>query len=74
MLEQSHAQEIADKAKKAIAATDKKVPASLTDIPATVAQKLDDVEAAREMSPNQLAAMYDGKTHEQINAIMAKLV
>jgi len=68
------AESITDKAKGIIAKTEKKPPASLSDIPASTAGTLDESEAMLEMTPSQLESKFDGKSSEQIMALMSKLV
>lgn len=63
-----------DKAKDIIAKTEKKVPSSLTDIPASQAVTVDEPEAMLEMSAAQLEQKFANKSPEQINEIMSKLV
>lgn len=65
---------IQDKAKDIIVNTKQKAPASLTDIPAGPTGTLNESEAMLEMTPGQLEQKFAGKTPEQIEALMSKLV
>ena len=62
------------KAKDIIAKTKQKVPASITDIPSATTVSHNEVEAMLEMTPAQLEQKFAGKTPDQINALLSKLV
>lgn len=62
------------KAKEIIKDVKDKTPASLTDIPATVVGEVDDIEKSLNMSQSEIAKHLEGKTPEQINAWMSKLI
>jgi len=70
----AESESITDKAKDIIAKTEKKVPASLSDVPASQAGTLDESEAILDMSPPQLEQKFSGKSLEQIREIMSKSV
>lgn len=51
-----------------------KVPLSLTDIPASGATPVDEVQALLQMDSGKLLSRFEGKTPEQIEAIISRLV
>jgi len=63
--------DLAAAAKAAVDAAAAKPPASLTDIPGSMAVH-DEAAAMLEMSPEALLRKFDGKTPEQIEALMRK--
>lgn len=72
--DQSKTKDITAKAKDVIEKTEKKAPVSLSDVPGTQAGTIDEAEAMMEMSAAQLDQKFNGKSPEQIRALMAKLV
>lgn len=68
------ARNAADAAKAVIAKAQAAGPASLSDIPGSAAGPADEFEAMGQMSTNDLMAKLEGKTPEQIAALMARLV
>lgn len=63
-----------EKAKEIIAKTKDKSPVSMTEIPSTVPVENNEVEVAQNMSQAQMAKHLEGKTPEQINAWMNKVM
>lgn len=64
----------ADAAKAAIDAAKTKVPASLSELPGGTAGPADEAEAMRNMSGTDLLSRMHGKTPEQIEALVARLI
>lgn len=64
----------AEAAKAVIAKAQTAGPASLSDIPGSAAGPTDEMEAMRQMSANDLLGKLHGKTPEQIEALMARLL
>ena len=64
----------ADAAKAAIDAAKSKVPASLSELPGGTAGPADELEAMRNMSGTDLLSRMHGKTPEQIEALVARLI
>lgn len=64
----------AEAAKAVIAKAQTAGPASLSDIPGSSAGPTDEMEAMRQMSANDLMGKLHGKTPEQIEALMARLL
>lgn len=64
----------ADAAKAAIDAAKSKVPASLSELPGGTAGPADEMEAMRNMSGTDLLSRMHGKTPEQIEALVARLI
>ena len=72
---QTHqATSVADAAQAAIAKARQPVPSSLSDIPGSVAASAGELEAMANLSETQLLGKFEGKTPEQIEALMAKLL
>lgn len=67
-------QSAAEKAAKAIAAAKSGIPASLSDIPAGAPNPHDEAGALLNMGGNALITKFAGKTPEQIEALMAKVI
>ena len=67
-------QSVSDAAKAAIANAKAAVPASLSDFPGSQAGPTDEVEAMRQMTGNELLGKMEGKTPEQVAALMARLL
>lgn len=65
---------VAAAAQAAIAKAKPAVPASLSDIPGGTAGPADEMEAMRNMPATDLMAKLEGKTPEQIAALMARLI
>jgi hypothetical protein len=65
---QAQAKAVIDKAK------DTKAPLSLSDIPAGTAAAGNEASAMLEMSPMALMKQFEGKTPEQIDALMSKII
>lgn len=61
-------------AKAAIDNAKSAVPASLSDFPGMPAGSGDEIESMRNMTGNDLMAKLEGKTPDQINALMARLI
>lgn len=70
----SNDQSVAAKAAQAIAAAKSGVPASLSDIPAGAPNPHDEAGALLNMGGNALLTKFAGKTPEQIEALMAKVI
>jgi hypothetical protein len=68
------AQNAAEAAKAVIAKAQTPVPASLSDIPGSAAGPADELEAMRQMSATDLMGKLEGKTPDQIEALMARLL
>ena len=68
------AQNAAEAAKAVIAKAQTPVPASLSDIPGSAAGPADELEAIRQMSASDLMGKLEGKTPDQIEALMARLL
>ena len=68
------AQNAAAAAKAVIAKAQTPVPASLSDIPGSAAGPADELDAIRQMSATDLMGKLEGKTPEQIEALMARLL
>lgn len=68
------AADAAAKSSDIIAKTKRTGPSSLTDIPSTTTGKHDEIEAIYAMTPAQLEAKFFGKSPEEINKLMAKLI
>lgn len=68
------AQNAAATAQAVIAKAQTAGPASLSDIPGSAAGPTDEMEAMRQMSANDLLGKLHGKTPEQIEALMARLL
>lgn len=68
--EEKKAPNVEDKISKA----KEKVPLSLTDIPASGATPVDEVQALLQMDSGKLLSRFEGKTPEQIEAIISRLV
>ena len=68
------AQNAAATAKAVIAKAQTAGPASLSDIPGSAAGPADELEAMRQMSATDLMGKLEGKTPEQIEALMARLL
>lgn len=68
------AQNAAEAAKAVIAKAQTPVPASLSDIPGSAAGPADELEAIRQMSATDLMGKLEGKSPEQIEALMARLL
>lgn len=68
------AQNAAETAKAVIAKAQTPVPASLSDIPGSAAGPADELDAIRQMSATDLMGKLEGKTPEQIEALMARLL
>lgn len=66
--------DVAAAARAAIANAKPAVPASLSDIPGGTAGPADEMEAMRNMPATDLMAKLEGKTPEQIAALMARLI
>lgn len=64
----------ADAAKAAIESAKSKVPASLSELPGGTAGPADELEAMRNMSGTDLLSRMHGKTPEQIEALVARLI
>lgn len=64
----------AEKAAKAIASAKSGIPASLSDIPAGTPNPHDEAAAMLNMGGNALITKFAGKTPEQIEALMAKVI
>ena len=67
-------QDVAVAAKAAIAKAKVAVPTSLSEIPAGAAVPTNSAEQMAEMSDRALMNMFDGKTPEQINALLSKVI
>lgn len=67
-------QSAAEVAKAAIDNAKSAVPASLSDFPGMPAGSSDEMESMRQMQGSDLLAKLDGKTPEQVNALMARLI
>jgi hypothetical protein len=65
---------VADAAKAAIAKARQPVPTSLTDVPGSLAAPTNELDAMRDLSGAQLLGKFEGKTPEQIAALLEKLV
>jgi hypothetical protein len=65
---------VADAAKAAIAKARQPVPTSLTDVPGSLAAPTNELDAMRDLSGAQLLGKFEGKTPEQISALLEKLV
>lgn len=63
------AKEVVDKAKSST-----KVPVSLSDVPAGSVLNTDELGAMAELSPVALMAKFEGKTPEQIDALISKVI
>ena len=70
----SVATDVAKKSADIIANTKRSAPGSLTDIPSTTTGKHDELEAIYAMTPAQLEAKFFGKSPDEINKLMAKLI
>lgn len=68
------AQNAAAAAKAVIAKAQTPVPASLSDVPGSAAGPADELDAIRQMSATDLMGKLEGKTPEQIEALMARLL
>lgn len=64
----------AETAKAVIAKAQTQGPASLSDIPGSAAGPTDELDAMRQMSATDLMGKLEGKTPEQIEALMARLL
>jgi hypothetical protein len=72
--QQHQADTSADAAKAAIAKAQQQVPASLTDVPGSVAATGGELEALMNLSGGELIGKFEGKTPSQIEAMLAKLL
>ena len=68
------AKDATDKAKTIVSQTQKKTPSSLSDIPSGVSGQHDEIEAMRNMTSRQLEAKFFGKSPEEVNRLVAKLI
>ena len=66
--------DVAAVAKAAIAGAKPAVPASLSDIPGGTAGPVDEMEAMRQMTGSDLLGRLEGKSPEQVAALMARLL
>lgn len=67
-------QDVAAAARAAIASAKSAVPASLSDFPGGSAGPADEMDAMRQMGGQDLMAKLEGKSPEQIEALMARLI
>lgn len=65
---------VAEIAKTAIANAKSKTPTSLSEIPAGAGVQHDEAAAMLEMSGTSLMAKFEGKTPEQINALLSRII
>ena len=66
--------DVAAKTKDIIANVKRSGPGSLSDIPSTITGTHDELEAIYDMSPSQLEAKFFGKSPDEINKLMSKLI